>query len=408
MAQRRPLAQTGGMPEPRGAPSQRVGDGLALTTFVALGLPDGMLGTAWPAMHRTLGAPVGDLGLVLLASTAGAVVVAAFVGALMRRAPVGVLLAAGLGLAAAASLGFSLAPGFAALVGVAALFGAAAGMLDGGLNTVVGLSGRRRLLNLLHGAYGVGTAIGPLVVTAAIVAGSWRPAYLVLLGLDVALAALWFHHRRRPGAPAPAAAPDAAATPRPGPRRGAVVAGMVVFFVYTGLEVGAGQWETSFDRLHLHLSASLAGVATFGYWAALTVGRLGLALLPRPLGHQTVVRGGIAAAVVATAVIWWQPSTTATLVAFAMLGAALAGIFPALIALTPGRLGERQARHAIAWQVGAASAGGAGLSAVIGALIGSAGLAVLGPSIVALAVLLALADLALDRLAPCLASGTTR
>ncbi|MST31673.1 hypothetical protein GHK86_02885 [Acidimicrobiaceae bacterium USS-CC1] len=184
-----------------------------------------------------------------------------------------------------------------------------------------------------------------------------------------------------------------------------MTAGIVVFFVYTGLEVGAGQWETSFDRLHLHLSAPQAGLATFGYWGALTAVRIGLALLPRPLRHQTVIRGGTVAALAATAVIWWQPDTVTTLIAFAVLGGALAGIFPALIALTPGRLGDRRAQHAIAWQVGAASAGGAGLSAVIGGLIGALGLAVLGPAITALAVVLAIAELGLDRLAPAAAVG---
>lgn len=392
------------MPDPVRTRARLLGDGLALGTFVALGLPDGMLGTAWPSMHHSLRAPVGDLGLVLLASTAGSVAVAAFVGSLLRRAPVGSLLAAGLACAAGAAVGFSLAPAFGVLVAVAVLFGVSAGVVDGGLNTVVGLSGRRRLLNLLHGAYGVGTSIGPLIVTAAIVSGSWRPAYLVLLGVDVALGGSWLLHRRSaPGRRPASATPVAAAGGDPDPRRGAVTAGIVVFFVYTGLEVGAGQWETSFDRLHLHLSAPQAGLATFGYWGALTAVRIGLALLPRPLRHQTVIRGGTVVALAATVVIWWQPDTVATLVAFAVLGGALAGIFPALIALTPGRLGDRRAQHAIAWQVGAASAGGAGLSAVIGGLIGALGLGVLGPAVTVLAVVLAIAELGLDRLAPAVA-----
>src|SRR4029077_9023055 len=76
------------------------------------------------------------------------------------------------------------------------LLGASAGMMDGGLNTGIALTGRQRLLNLLHGAYGVGTAIGPLIVTAAILTGSWRPAYLVQLSLDVVMAMLWLRQRR--------------------------------------------------------------------------------------------------------------------------------------------------------------------------------------------------------------------
>ena len=173
---------------------------------------------------------------------------------------------------------------------------------------------------------------------------------------------------------------------------------MSVFFVYTGLEVGAGQWEASFCRGHLHLSPGATGLAAFGYWGALTAVRLGLAL--RTVPPQAVVRWGSGIGVLACAVIWWQPGVAVTVAAFAVLGGALAGVFPALIALTPVRLGDQRAHNVIAWQVGAAAAGGAGVSAVIGLLIGATSLAVLGPAITVLALILVGAELILGRLSP--------
>jgi fucose permease len=379
---------------------------LALGSFVALGLPDGILGTAWPSMRASFGAPVGDLGLVLLLTTAGSVLVTAFVGTLIQRLGVPALLVVAGSCAALGSVGYGLAPGFGLVLGAAVLVGAAAGMMDGGLNTAIALSGRQRLLNLLHGAYGVGTAIGPLIVTAAILTGSWRPAYLVLTVLDLVIAGSWLRHRRRdPPAPAPAETvqPTEPRSAAQWSRRryGWVVAvGMSVFFLYTGLEVGAGQWEASFCRGHLNLSATATGLATFGYWGALTAVRISLALVPRPVAPRTVVRCGSALAVIAAAVIWWQPSPTVTVIAFAALGGALAGVFPALVTLTPVRIGPRRARHVIAWQVGAAAAGGAGISALIGLLIGTTSLAVLGPSLTTLAILVVAAELLLTSLAP--------
>jgi len=392
-------------PAAAGAADRR-SDVLALGSFVVLGLPDGMLGTAWPSMRATFGVPVGDLGLILLLGTAGSVLVTAFVGTLIQRLGVPALLAVA-GLCSAVGVtGYALAPGLGLVLGVSVLSGAAAGMMDAGLNTAIALTGRQRLLNLLHGAYGVGTAIGPLVVTVAILTGSWRPAYLTLTVLDLVLAGSWLRQRRRVG-PAPGPAEKAqAAGPRPGPqwsrrRYGTVVAvGMGVFFLYTGLEVGAGQWEASFCRGHLNLSTGATGLATFGYWGALTAVRISLALVPRPVPPGTVVRSGSALAVIAAAVIWWQPGVTVAVIAFAVLGGALAGVFPALVTLTPARIGERRAQHVIAWQVGAAAAGGAGVSALIGLLIGTTGLAVLGPSLTALAVLVVAAELILTRLAP--------
>ena len=394
------------------ASTDRRFDLLGLGTFVILGLPDGMLGTAWPAMRHSFGAPVGDLGLILLVNTIGSVAVAAFVGRLIQRLGVSVLLAVACSCAALGGVGYVAAPGLWLILAIGPLFGAAAGMMDGGLNTAIALTGRPRLLNLLHGFYGIGTAVGPLVVTAAILAGSWRPAYLLLVALDLAAAALWaLHHRRTPApgalrAPAGGGAdqsPDVIDPAATWSRRRVVSVlslGLIVFFVYTGLEVSAGQWETSYLRGHLGLSASSAGLAAFGYWGALTAVRIGLALPARPVPLRHVIGWGMAASVGAAALIWWQPSTAAVVTGFVILGAALAGIFPALIATTPQRIGDQRAQHAIAWQVGAAAAGGSGISAVIGLLIDTTSLAVLGPALLALALLLVLANSALARLAP--------
>lgn len=409
-------------------------DLLSLGTFVVLGMPDGMLGTAWPAMRRSFGAPVGDLGLILLVNTAGSVVIAAFVGRLIKRAGAAAVLAFAGVCATAGAVGYAAAPGLWLVLSIGPLVGAAMGMMDGGLNTAVGLTGRTRLLNLLHGFYGVGTAIGPLVVTAAIIGGSWRPAYLVLAALNLVAAGSWIAYRRSVPAPAAAASaapvsaapvsavpasavpvsagqtagggdgPAGAAHSTEGWSRRRVVTvltlGLVVFFLYTGLEVAAGQWEASFLRGQLGLSASAAGLAAFGYWGALTAVRIGLALPARQVPAQTVIGAGLLCAIFASCLIWWQPEPVATVAAFVVLGGSLAGVFPALIAVTPRRIGEERAQHAIAWQVGAAAAGGSGISAVLGLLIDQTSLAVLGPAVAVLSLLLFAANLALTRLAP--------
>jgi fucose permease len=394
-------------------------DLLSLGTFAVLGLPDGMLGTAWPAMRHGFGVPVGALGLILLVNTIGSVVVSAFVGRLILRLGTAAVLAVAGSCAALGGIGYAVAPGLWLVLGIGPLMGAAAGMMDGGLNTAVALTGRPRLLNLLHGFYGVGTAIGPLVVTAAIIAGSWRPAYLLLAAFDVVTACCWIAYRRSVPAPAARASAGVSGAARDVPgaadpaqraeppagwsrrRAGSVLTlSLIVFFVYTGLEVSAGQWETSYVRGHLGLSAPAAGLASFGYWGALTAVRIGLALPARPFPARTVIGAGLLLAIVAAGLIWWQPGPVMVVLAFVVLGAALAGVFPALIAVTPQRIGEERAQHAIAWQVGAAAAGGSGLSAVIGLLIDATSLAVLGPALVALALLLFSANLALARLAP--------
>jgi fucose permease len=175
---------------------------------------------------------------------------------------------------------------------------------------------------------------------------------------------------------------------------------MLVVFLYTGLEVGAGQWEATFCRSELGLSAGRAGLAVFSYWGALTVVRLAIGSRRRPPPAGRIIWTGLGLGALGTAVIWWRPSPLAAVAGFVLLGAALAGVFPALVMVTPSRIGSTRSQHVIAWQIGAAAVGGSGLSALIGLVLDTAGLGTLGAALSALAILTLLANAALARIAP--------
>ena len=231
-------------------------------------------------MRHTFHQPLGSLGLILMFATIGNLVTSLSTGRTLRRFGVArLLVVAGL-IAATGALLIAIASVWAMVLIGAVLIGMAAGLLDTGLNTVIALSGRLRLLNMLHGAYGVGSAIGPLVVTAAILITSWRPAYFLLIALELLLAYGWW---RTSSHWTPEVADDGevvavVAAPDDGPTKhvGLLVAlGVGAFFFYTGLEVTAGQWAASFFRGPLGLSAGSAGPAVFAYWGSLTAARFG-------------------------------------------------------------------------------------------------------------------------------------
>ncbi|MGH9106700.1 MAG: MFS transporter, partial [Acidimicrobiales bacterium] len=207
------LPPAGAAPPPTGAtpaPTRTAGIGLpasvksfnalAMYAFVVLGVPDGMIGTVWPDLRRGFGAPLGDLGIVLLVGTLGTLASSSVVGVLLGRVGVrGTVILGGAagGLGAA---GVVVSPVFWAFVLSGMFIGLAAGLLDGVVNTSTALAGRNRLLNVLHGCYGVGTAIAPLLVTAAVVVGQWRSAYGVLLAAEAALVVAWWLAGRRSSA----------------------------------------------------------------------------------------------------------------------------------------------------------------------------------------------------------------
>jgi fucose permease len=393
--------------------------------FVVLGLPDGMIGTAWPALRNGFGVPLDGLGVVLLLGTAGAVCTSSVSGVVLARIGLRATLMLAGTLGTLGALVAILSPAFWTFVLGGTAIGMTAGLMDSSLNAAVALARRNRLLNALHGCYGIGTTIGPLVVTAAILAVSWRPAYGVLLLAEGGLVAGWWavgrHGRRSPartispgerlqaGPQAagseptvpPAAGPGPEATGKePVPRRRLVTTvslGLVVFMLYTGFEVSAGQWGPSFDRGPLELGAAATGIATFGYWAALTLVRFALAAPRRPLSQRSIVNLGCAVAIVGAALVWWRPTAIVAILGLVVIGGALAGVFPALVVLTPVRVGEDVAHHVIGWQIAAASLGGAAISAAFGAVFQRYGLEYFGPALVITGILTMVGVLVLER-----------
>lgn len=392
----------------------RAHDGLALSSFVALGLPDGTIGPAWPALRHGFGAPLADLGIVLLLGTMGGVASSSFSGLLLGRIGVRGTVILGSSLGAMGAVGIVLSPAFWAFAVSGVGIGASAALIDGSLNTASALSGRNRLLNMLHGSYGIGTSLAPLIVTAALLAGQWRAAYGLLAVVEVALVLGWWALGRRaalpavpsPGEPSEVPAPDVAeapitAAPLALSRRrfvATVLLGLLVFMLYVGLEVAAGQWGPSFDRGFLHLGTGATGLVTFGYWGALTLGRFGLAAPRRPFPPAAIVRWSCALALAGAAILWWRPSDTVALLGFVLIGGACAGVFPALVALTPGRVGDEMAKHVIGWQIGASSIGGSVIPAGLGLVFQHWGLRYFGPALVAVGLALMAGVLLLERM----------
>jgi fucose permease len=373
--------------------------GWGFAGFIVLGLPDGMLGTAWPTMRQTFHQPLGNLGFLMVVAMLGNLVTSLSTSRLLRRIGAGQVMASA-GVVGAVAVGLiAIAPVWWVVLVGGFLVGAAAGLIDTGLNTVIALTGRLRLLNLLHGAYGVGAAIGPLLVTVAIVVSSWRGGYLVMVVLETVLAVGWWLTRGQWNVvgPPPAGAttlesipeesipdgsmPDDAAAAEPTGVRVLAALGVVMFFCYTGAEMGAGAWAASFLRGYFHLSAGLAGPAVFAYPAALTLGRFATAVPKKTLNPNLAVWIGLSGGVVGAALIWWAPSVAVVVIALALTGVCFAPVFPAMVTLTPIRLGPRRAHTVIGWQIAAANVGGSGLSAGIGIVLQHQGLHLFGPSL---------------------------
>jgi fucose permease len=353
---------------------------VAFLSFVALGLPDGMLGVAWPSISTTFQIPLGSLGILMAGFTGGYVLTTAFIGSLIIRAGYAAVLIGSAASLAAGGLLLATAPLLAAAIVATVFLGIGSGLLDAGLNAYGAAYFRPRDLNWLHAFYGIGAALGPAVMTPMIISGpGWRGGYIVLVGISSGIMALFVMTRRSwnravPTESSAAGAHDdrVAAIPEELSRariRTIGAGSIAIFFLYTGLEVTAGQWAFSLFTIKRGVSAAQAGTWVGMYWAALTVGRIVFGWVSERLPVTLILRGALVG--VATGIVLLLPMPVAALapVGLAVLGFSLAPIFPLLIGETPRRIGARRANHLIGFQIAAANIGAVVFVAAVGAAV---------------------------------------
>ena len=357
--------------------TRRAGTAVFAVAFVVLGLPDFGHGVAWPGMRSDLDRPLADLGTFLAVAAVGYLVVAMSTGRLARRWDLeGLVLRATLSSAVGLAT-IAFAPGWPVTLLGSLLCGAGAGGMDTGFNAAVALREDGRLMGILHAGYGVGAAVGPVVVGASLALGQgWRPGYVVF-GAASALLALVLAGRDLGDAPTQ----EVLGSPR------GVLVPCLAFLVYVSLEVTVGQWAFTSLTEHRGLGELAASIWVALYWIALTAGRLWLGLWGHRVATRTLLGGSAVGAVAAGVALWvggsWSP------LGLLVAGLALSVVFPLLMLVTPSRVGAERAAAAIGWQTASACLGGAAGPAVAGVVLERVGIQAYGPITLVMAVLLA-------------------
>lgn len=368
--------------------------GLAYLGFVSLGVPDGLLGVAWPSIRAFFALPLDALGPLLVLFTLGYLVSSFSSGRVLTSITVGSLLALSCLATGISLLGYALASRWGIIVAFAGLAGLGAGAIDAGLNTYAATHLSPRVISWLHACYGVGATSGPIVMASVLGAGfPWQWGY-GLVGLGQLLLAGCFGLTVRLWAmPAPAQdratlRPLERASNRSTLRLASVWLSIAVFFVYTGLEAAAGAWVYSLWTERRGLPAMTAGAWVSVYWGCLTAGRLASGVILSWVTMRQLLRLCILGLAVGATLIWLHPTSLMSGLGLALIGLAAAPIFPALIATTPERLGEAHAANSIGFQIAAAVLGQALLPATIGFLARSLSLEVVGPMLLLSALVL--------------------
>ena len=361
---------------------------MASLAFVALGLPDGLLGVAWPSIRRDFGLHLDALGGLLVSFTSGYVVSSAVGGRLVSQLGLARLLAASCLTTAASLVGYALVADWWVVVLFGVSAGAGAGGIDTGINTYAATHHGPRMLNWLHACYGVGAAMGPAIMTVVFAAHlSWRWGYVGVVVAQLALAAVfagsrraWPSDPRRLGETGDDVAPLYETL-----RLGRAQASMLLFLTYTGLELAIGIWAFTLLTEARGMAVMVAGSWSALYWVALTTGRLTRAAVGTRVEIRTVLRTAVAGLTLGLGLLALGASHFTDLVGLLLAGFAAGPIFPTLIAATPDRLGPRHIPNAVGLQIGSAAVGQATLPSALGVLGDDLGLQALSFALLVIA-----------------------
>ena len=375
---------------------------LSAFAFVSLGLPDGLLGVAWPSMRIAFGRDLDALGTLLVATTAGYIAASLSSGRMLRHANLGAILALSCLLTAFALVGYATSRDWRLVVALGFLLGAGGGGIDVALNTYAATNHGPRTLNLLHACYGVGASLGPLIMTSVLSRGQpWQRGYAVVGVAQLVLAASFASTIRR--WPLTSAAPSHSsshATLRATLGRPATLVAALAFIAYAGVEASIGAWTYTLLTLDRGLPASYAGALVSTFWGGLTAGRLMAALAGGLLPTHRLLQLATASVLGGTLLLWLGSVPAVMLAGVALAGSACGPIFPTLVATTPLRLGAAHTPNAVGIQIAASGLGLSVVPALVGVIADATGVGTIALLFVGLAILLLVVYDALERIAP--------
>ena len=331
-------------------------------SFISLGLPDALLGSAWPTMYPQLGVPVSYAGIVSMVISVGTIVSSLQSDRLTRRFGSGRVTAASVCLTAAALWGFSISHSFWLLCLWAVPYGLGAGSVDAALNNYVALHYASRHMSWLHCMWGIGATAGPYIMGFALAGGQgWNMGYRAVALLQIALTALLVFSLplwRGKGEPArEEGKPDRSLSLKeifaiPGVR--AIIA---MFFCYCALESGAGLWAGSYLTLSRGVEAETAARYAGLFYLGITLGRAVCGFITFKLGDHQMIRLGQGLILLGAAALLLPAGPGVALAGLILVGLGCAPIYPSIIHSIPGLFGAQRSQAIIGVQMASAYTG---------------------------------------------------
>jgi fucose permease len=331
-------------------------------SFISLGLPDSLLGSAWPSMYNGLKVPLHYAGYISMIVAGGTVISSLFSERLIRRFGTGIVTAVSVSMTAAALFGFSVSSAFMLLCLCAVPLGLGAGSVDAALNNYVALHYKAKHMSWLHCFWGIGASLGPIIMSSFLIQKNlWNLGYRTIGIIQVSLVfilfitlSLWKKNKLQQ------------AQEQNEQHRGITfkelfhVAGvkpiLVAFFCYCSIETTTGLWGASYLVMVKNISPEKAAQWISLYYIGITFGRFISGFLTIKLTNRKMVRlgQGLIACGIITLLL---PLSSMLLPAFFLIGLGCAPIYPSLLHETPKNFGSEKSQAIMGIQMASAYIG---------------------------------------------------
>ncbi|MGO4498314.1 sugar MFS transporter [Paenibacillus sp. 2RAB27] len=343
--------------------------------FVSLGLPDSLLGSAWPVMWQDIGTSMGAAGIVSMTIAAGTIVSSLASGAIVKRLGTGKVTLISCLLTAGALLGFSISPSMLWLIIFAIPLGLGGGSVDAALNHYVAENYKAHHMNWLHCFWGVGATMGPIVMSGYIGDnGFWRGGYVAVSIVQFSLVVILFvtlplwnrvaakrkeeRLRMSETTNKPELEPvDSSLTKVNILQIKGVKPTLIAFLFYCGVEMTIGLWGASYLVGPLEISAESAARWISLYYAGITLGRLITGFIALEVSNRVLIRYGQIVTIVGGIFLLLPLSGTFSLIGIILIGLGLAPIYPGLLHETPARFGRDNSAKLMGYQMAVAYTG---------------------------------------------------
>ncbi|NLY89522.1 MAG: MFS transporter [Firmicutes bacterium] len=349
---------------------------LIYLVFISLGLPDALLGSAWPFMYPLLNVPVSYAGVVTMIIAGGTIVSSLCANRVIAKFGTGLVTTVSVLMTAVALIGFSLSSAFWMLCLWAVPYGLGAGAVDAALNNFVALYYASKHMSWLHCFWGVGVSIGPYIMSHSLtINNSWERGYLIVGILQIILTVILFFTLSIWKKQAQLKGESQTGIPKhlkvhQALRIKGVKQVLIAFFGYCALEATAGLWASSYLNLHRGIEVEAAAGWASLFYLGITFGRFLNGFIADRLGNRTMIRVGLSIiAVGLLAVILPLPIDFLPLVGLVLIGLGCAPIYPCVIHETPRNFGPENSQAIIGIQMASAYAGTTFMPPLFGMLV---------------------------------------